>query len=68
VRDPFSASLDYRRRYISDLTWLGMGVVAIGFGVLAEAHGWPRLLSVPLILIGLVMTIAAVLRRVRRPR
>jgi hypothetical protein len=66
VRDPFSASLDYRRRFISDLTWLGLGVVAGGFGILAQVRGWPRLLSIPLILIGLAMIVPAALRRIRR--
>ncbi len=68
MKDPFSASLGYRRRFVSDLTWLGLGVVAVGFGILAQLRGWPRLLSLPVILIGLAMTIPAVRRGIRRSR
>jgi hypothetical protein len=39
MKDPCSASLEYHRRYVRDVPWFGLGLIAIGFGVLAQTHG-----------------------------
>ena len=66
VKDPFSASLEYRRRYVRDLTWFGVGLIAIGFGVLAQTHGWARLWSLLPLLVGMTMVRPAASKWLRR--
>ena len=68
VKDPFSASVVFRRRYVRDVTWLGLGLIAIAFGVLAQAQGWARLWSLLLLVVGLTMVAPAVRKRLRRSR
>jgi hypothetical protein len=57
-----------RRRYVSDLTWLGFGFVAGSCGVYQEGAGRVRWLALPIALIGLAMLGLALLRRLRSGR
>ena len=68
MKDPFSASLEYRRRYVRDLTWFGLGLIAIGFGVLAQTHGWARLWSLLFLVVGLTMVAPALRKWLRQSR
>lgn len=58
--------IECRRRYISDLTWLGLGFMAIGFGDLGVESGWTRVFLVGCGLLGVVMVLSGVCRAWRR--
>ena len=48
-RDPFSAALAFRRRFVSDRTWFGLAMICIGVGVASEERGaawWLLLVAV----------------------
>ena len=66
MKDPFTASLEWRRRYIRDLTWFGVGLIAIGFGVLAQTHGWARLWSLLFWIVGFSMVASAARKWLRK--
>ena len=66
MRDPFTASLEYRRQHIRDLTWFGLALIAMGFGILTQMDGWARLWCVLLWLAGLVMVAPSVRMWIRR--
>ncbi len=55
------------RQVISDRTWFGMGMVAIGVGVATEERGWAWLLLL-VALAGIAMIVSGVRRAVLRPR
>lgn len=68
MKDPFTASLEFRRRYIRDLTWLGLALIAMGFGILTQMHGWARLWSALFWIVGCSMVAPAVGKWLRKGR
>src|SRR4051794_16682410 len=63
VRDPFTASLEYRRRYIADRWWFLAGLLVVAGGVLVawvSAAGWiVMILGVGALVIGLTRGVRA---------
>ncbi|WP_124812338.1 hypothetical protein [Micromonospora globispora] len=59
--------LAYRRRYVSDLVWFGLGMVIVGCGTLTDG-GLPAWLSVCALVAGLAMLAVGVRRAVRVSR
>ena len=55
----------YRRRYMSDLVWYGLGLLAAGYGGSVGFSGWVRIVAAAVMLAGMVMIAAGIKRRVR---
>lgn len=51
-QDPFTASFEFRRKYISDRVWFGLGLGVISIAILLNANGWARLFALPVALLG----------------
>lgn len=65
-REPKSF-VEYRRKYVSDRTWFGLGLIAIGLGNFAAEQGWLRILTVAFGLVGVALLASGVRRAWRRP-
>ena len=66
MRDPFTASFELRRRYVSDRTWSGAAFVAIGYGMLTEIGGWLRLVGLTPLVAGAALIHSGVRRALNR--
>jgi O-antigen ligase len=57
--------IGHRRRWVSDLTWYGLGLVIAGVSALNELGSWVRWLGLPIVLAGLMLLGWSVRRRLR---
>jgi hypothetical protein len=58
--------IDYRRQYISDRTWFGLGFFAVGIGNFGVEHGWLRILMAVFGLLGVALAASGIRRACRR--
>lgn len=65
---PENSIINWRRRYISDRIWFGLGFLSGGFVSYSEFQGWWKLISVFLVVTGSPMVISGIHRRQRRRR
>jgi hypothetical protein len=61
---PWYDFIAYRRRFVSDLAWFGLGLTVVGI-VASGADDEPWWLGIPIVVTGLGIVVAAIRRRLR---
>jgi hypothetical protein len=63
---PENSPIEWRRRSVSDLMWYGLAFTVSGLGPLIFWDGEPRLVSIPLVMLGVGMLVASYRRAIQR--
>jgi hypothetical protein len=68
TRAPENSMIGYRRRYLSDRIWFGLGFIAAGLGSLGTVEGWWKAVNLAAVAVGALLAWSGARRALRRVR